>query len=584
MKVIHLLIFVCTLILSSLFLAPRLAAQSPLEPAQMPPRTSLYLIWRGAPAGDVRKTNSLLALWDDPDFAPVRAAMFENMASANAASTSEKDAAKPGLTRAEAEQYSSLLENAFVIGYLGKPVSKMTASGAPPKPADHPYNGLFFVYNRTGKEDLLSKAVVRMRGQEKELPQISQVTVAGVPALKVERKTGTTWWVEHGNYAASASERSVLEDILGRLEGTSTDTSSLAQSAIYREAEPNLRGGVLEFFAAVPSLTSLAPDSASGFTLAPVLAAVKLEAIHSICGRIVVDNAKTRFQGAVLGDTARGSLLDFWPEGTSTPASVSLLPPTAISYSETQFDLPALYEILKRGIAAAMPAGQQNTTSMVEMLVQARLGMSLSDALALPSGEFSSMQLSPSLDPQKAVYIFGIRKKPETLKVMRSIFGEQVTSEHTEGETTFLKISLHGGQGAKGVAQWDFYHLAVTPDFIVGATRSETVRELLAARPYPATAISPQFLAARAKYPEKLDGLYYLDFQKIDWAALKVRWIEESKKLSEAQAAIPQQKAAAKGPSLLTEANPQVFPRHLHLMAGAAWKDAKGIHFDQWLE
>jgi hypothetical protein len=583
MKVIHLRTFACTLILSALFLTPRVAAQAPLEPPQLPPRTSLYLIWRGTPAGDVRKTNSLLALWDDPDFAPVRAAAFENMASANG--SSEKDSTKPALTPAEAQEYSTLLENAFVIGYIAKPEAKMTASSAPPKPADHAYNGLFFVYNRTGKEALLSKAVLRMRGQEKELPQISQATVAGVPALKVERKSGTTWWVEHGKYAASASEHSVIDEIVARLEGTATDTNSLAQSATYKEAQPQLSGGMLEFFAAVPNLASLAPDSASGFKLAPVLAAMKLEAIHSICGRVVLDHQKTRFQGAVLGDAAPGTLFDFWPEGSPSPASFSLLTPTAISYSETQFSLPAFYEILKRGIAAATPAGQQNTVSMVEMLAQTRLGMPLADALALPSGEFASMQLSPALDPQKAVYIFGIRKKPETLKVMRSIFGEQITSERTEGDTTFLKISLHGGQGSKGVTQWDFYHLAVTPDFIVGATRSETVRDLLAARPYSPAASSAQFLAARARYPEKLNGVNYMDFQKIDWAAVKARWIEEAKKPSEAQTSTAQQKAAAaRVPSLLNDANPQVFPRHLHFMAGAAWKDSKGMHFDQWLE
>jgi hypothetical protein len=150
--------FVCTLVLSAL-LSPCLVAQAPLEPAQMPSRTSFYLIWRGTPAGDVRKTNALFALWDDPDFALVRAAMFENMTSA-----AEKDASKPGLTREEAEQYSSLLENAFVIGYLSKPEAKMIASAAPPKPVAHPYNGLFFVYDRTGKEALLSKAVLRTRG------------------------------------------------------------------------------------------------------------------------------------------------------------------------------------------------------------------------------------------------------------------------------------------------------------------------------------------------------------------------------------------------------------------------------------
>jgi hypothetical protein len=571
--------FVCTLILSAL-LSPRLAAQAPLEPAQMPSRTSFYLIWRGTPAGDVRKTNSLFALWDDPDFAPVRAAMFENMTS-----SSEKDTSKPALTPEEAEQYSSLLENPFVIGYLSKPEAKMTASAAPPKPADHPYNGLFFVYDRTGKETLLSKAVLRMRGQEKELPQISQITLAGVPALKVDRKESTTYWVEHGRYAASASERSVLEDILARLERQGSDSSSLAQSPAYKEAQPQLGGGVIEFFAGVPSLKGLAPDSASGFKLAPVLNALKLEAIHSLSGRVILEGTKTRFQGAILGDTAPGALFDFWTDGLSSPTSLSLLQPNAISYSETQFNLPGFYEILKRAVAAAMPSGQQNTTAMFEAMAQSRLGMPLADALALPSGEFASMQLSPSLDPQKAVYVFGIRKKPETLKLLRSVFGDQITSERAEGDTTFLKISLRGNQGSKGVAQWDFYHLAITPDFIVGATRNETVRDLLAARSKSNTIFPAQFQTVRAGYPERTNGLSYFDFQKIDWPALKARWIEQAKKVSQTQSATAQQKAAtAKVPSLLSDANPQVFPKHLHFMAGASWKDAKGIHFDQWLE
>lgn len=585
MKAIHLRAFVCALILS-LLLTPRLAAQSPLEPAQLPSRTAFYFIWRGTPTGDVRKANSLLALWDDPDFAPVRSAMFESMSSS---AGSGKDASKPALTREEAEEYSLLLENAFVAGYLSKPQSKMTASAAPPKPTDHPYNGLFFVYNRTGKEALLSKAVLRMRGQEKELPQISQVTIAGVPALKVDRKASTTYWVEHGKYAASASDRSVLEEILGRLEGKSADASSLAQSAAYKEAQPQLGGGLLEFFAVIPNLKELPADaSTNGVKLAPVLGALKLEAIHSFGGRVTLEGSKTHFQAAILGDTSSGSLFDLWSESQQSPASLSLLPSTAISYSEGRFDLPAFYEILKRGVAAAMPAGAQNGTAMIEALAQSRLGMPISDALALPSGEFASIQLSPSLDPQKSLYILGIRKKPETLKLMRTIFSDQISSERTEGDTTFLKISLHGGQGSKGVTQWDFYHVAVTPDFLLAASRADTLHDLLATRATASSsspAFPPQFQAARAKYPEKLNGLNYFDYQKVDWPAVKARSIEEAKKISETQTATAQQKAAAaKIPSILNNANPQVFSKHLHFMAGASWKDAKGIHFDQWLE
>src|SRR5207245_4904103 len=54
-------------------------AQAPVEPAQLPSRTVFYLIWRGAPAPDVRKANALMALWDDPDFAPVRSVLASSI-------------------------------------------------------------------------------------------------------------------------------------------------------------------------------------------------------------------------------------------------------------------------------------------------------------------------------------------------------------------------------------------------------------------------------------------------------------------------------------------------------------------------
>ncbi|MBV8515035.1 MAG: hypothetical protein JO260_07020, partial [Acidobacteria bacterium] len=50
--------------LALLLAVPRAYAQAPLEPAQLPARTSFYMVWRGEPAGDVRKTNNLFALWD----------------------------------------------------------------------------------------------------------------------------------------------------------------------------------------------------------------------------------------------------------------------------------------------------------------------------------------------------------------------------------------------------------------------------------------------------------------------------------------------------------------------------------------
>ena len=144
-------------------------------------------------------------------------------------------------------------------------------------------------------------------------------------------------------------------------------------------------------------MKSLAADSsAGGFRVRPLLDAIKLEAIHSISGRVLLDGAKTRVQAAALGDTAPGSLFDIWGPGAPAPASLSVVPAEAVSYSDTQIDLTGLYGAVKRIAASILPPGQQGNIDMVEMMAQAKLGQSLSSALALFTGEFASLQTSTS--------------------------------------------------------------------------------------------------------------------------------------------------------------------------------------------
>jgi hypothetical protein len=559
-------------------------AQAPLEPAQMPARTMFYVIWRGAPVGDARKSNSLLALWDDPDLAPLRAAALQNMQSG-----SDRDPSKPKLSREEIEQTSSLLENSFVFGYLRKPDTKSEAA----KSTDRPWNGMFFVYDRTGKELLLAKTVLRFRSQEKEPPQISTITVAGAPALKIERKDSVTYWTERGKYAVSSSELGVLEEILARLDGKASG-SSLAQSAAYQEAQALLHGGLLEFFLRIPQYKDFASavPANSPVKIEPILDALKLESIHSLSGHVTLEGAKARVQGAVLGDVAPGTLFDLWSSGQSTPASLSFVLPDVVSYSETQFNLSAFYDLLKRALRVALPQQQQGGAEMIEGFAASRIGMPLPDAFALFGGEFASIQSNPAMDPQKAVYYIGIRNKLDTLKLLRTVFSDQLGSERTEGDATFVKVSLSGGQKSTGVAQWNFYHLAVTPTFVLASSRSETLRELLAKRS-PANSEAPArlpaaFQAARAQLPANVTGLGFMDFQKVDYQALKARWIEQAKNPSAGTAkrganADPGS-PAAQVPDWLLNMNPEVFPRHLHFLAGASWKDSKGVHFDEWLE
>jgi hypothetical protein len=564
----------------ALLCANRTWAQAPLEPTQMPARTTFYVIWRGTPVGDARKSNSLLALWDDPDLAPLRAAALQNMQNSSA-----KDPSKPQLTREEVEQTSSLLENSFVLGYLRKPEAKSAAT----KSTDHPWNGMFFVYDRTGKEVLLAKTILRFRSQEKEPPQISSITVAGAPALKIERKDNVTYWTERGKYAVGSAELNVLEEILARLDGKSA-ASSLAQTAAYQEAQPLLRGGLLEFFLRVPHLTDFAPSAPadSPIKIEPLLDAIKLDSIHSLSGHLTLEGAKARVQGAVLGDVAPGTPFDLWTVGEQAPTSLSFLSPDVVSYSETQFNLSAFYDLLKRAIRVSLPQQQQGGAEMIEGFAAARIGMPVPDALALFSGEFASVQTNPAMDPQKAVYYVGIRNKPDALKVLRTVFSDRLGSERSEGDATFLKVSLGGSQTDTGTAQWNFYHLAVTPSFVVASSRAETLREFLAKRP-PATAapqamLPPAFQSARAQFPAMVNGLAFMNLQKVDYQALKARWIEQAQKA----AATPAGKTATADPQpppeWLFNMNPEVFTRHLHFLAGASWKDSKGIHFDEWLE
>ena len=560
-------------------------AQAPLEPAQMSSRTAFYLVWRGVSGPEARKANSLAALWDDADFAPVRSAIASNLIG----SPAEKSP-KEKLTAEEIQEYAALLENSFTLGYLSEPARRTVSNGGGAPDSKPAWNGMFFVYDRSGKEELLSRAVLRLRAVGKEAPLLSQVTIGGVQVLKVQGKSSVTYWAEHGKYAVSAGERSVMEEILGRVDGKVSGTASLAQSAAYREAQANLGSGLLEFFLRIPDLENLATDSKAGnFQVRPLLDAARLDAVHSLSGHITFEGAKTHVQAAILGDAAPGTPFDIWATGQSSPASLSFVPVDAVSYTSGQLNFPGIYDTVKRVARAAFPQVQQGNADLLDTLAQTRLGMPVADALGLLTGEFASMQTSASMDSTKQVYFFGIRKKPEALKLMRTVFSDQITSERNEGDVAFLKISLGGKQGIAGVAQWNFFNLAVTQDMILGANRIETLREVLSNRAHASTvaglATVPQFQAGRAKFPENLNGLSYFDFQKVDWQALKDRWIEEAKKSPVAKTVNASKDAVpSTAPDWLAQIDPQLFARHLHYSSSVSWKDSKGIHWDQWVE
>src|SRR6266446_10449709 len=87
-------------------------AQSNLDPGQLPKSTAFYLAWHGTPSGEARKANSLWAIWDDANFAPVRAAIIAAMMG----SSGDSPKAKGTLTTEALSQYATLLDNELVLG------------------------------------------------------------------------------------------------------------------------------------------------------------------------------------------------------------------------------------------------------------------------------------------------------------------------------------------------------------------------------------------------------------------------------------------------------------------------------------
>jgi hypothetical protein len=557
------------------------AAQSPVDPGKLPGRTLFYLLWHGNPSGEIRKSNSLFALWDDPQFASARASFFDSVVN-DAPSQKNKNA----LSREEFEQYLNLLDNPFLIGYLRQPeghttTSKTTGDKAAAVPS---WNGMFLIYDRTGKEELLSKAVVRLRGAEKDIPKLTELTVSGVPALKVERKNGITYWAEFGKYAVSANEMPVFEEVLNVVNGK-PGVSVLSQSTAYQEAKSLLNGGVLEFFLGIPSAEQIATSSPATSTaqVRVLLSALKLDSVHSVAGRVSLEGARTRMTGAVLGNTAPGSLFDLWANGQANPVSWGYLSPDTVYYGETQFNLLGIYDTLKHAFASG--GTQTQTANPLEQMAETRLGMPLPDALGLVTGEVAWLQTSPILDDTQKVYLIGVRNKTNALKLTRTLMGDQITSERNDGDATYMKVSLRGGQSTAGMAQWNFYYLAMTPTVLFGSSKSDILHKYAGLT--PASPDATQFkslLAARAQFPEKLNGFSYFDFQKVDWTGLRAKWVADTTKAAQTAKSNDAANSSKKLADWLIQVDPEVFPRHLHSMTGASWKDAKGVHFDEWLD
>jgi len=559
--------------------------QAGLDPQQLPKSTVFYVAWHGMPTGDARNANSLLALWDDADFAPVRAGIMEQLLSGSAGS---KKTQKP-MTKEELAEVASLLDNELVAGYLSDPEpAKFSSTSVELKV--HQWNGGFFVYDRTGKEATLAKLLLRAGTSGGEAAKMTQTTLAGIAAMKIERKTGISYWAEDGKYAYGASEPAVLEQMVAWSKHTAPEAGWLGKTGGYKDAGEILKGGVVQFYFQVPSVKQFAANAnPGGFRMGPMLQNLKIDTVHCIAGQIAIEGARTRVRGAILGDASPGTPFDIWSEGVALPGSLQLVNNSVISYQTSQINLLGIYGLIKRALSASGGGSQKGPADFVESAIQAKLAMSVAEALGQFSGEFAAIQTNAGLDPAKQVYVIGIKEKAEALKLLHRALEQRISAERSEGDTTFFRVSEGGIQSEAGTAAWKYYHVAVTPDMILVSSRSESLREALVRRKTAGDGLQlpAAWQAARAQFPATLSGMAFMDFQKVDWAAAKEKWSAQlGTQPGKGGVAV---RPAAKADSgtfenALRNLDPKVLQRHLHMSASGSWKDAQGVHIDGWIE
>jgi hypothetical protein len=629
MKLFRSIPVLCAFLLFCLVSVPSLQAQksqppSPsaqsIDPARLPKNTIFYVLWRGAPVPAARSANSLYALWDDPGFAPARNALLDSFVS-----DQKSGDVKSKFTREEISEYTDLLENPMAIGFVSDPENKpksvsLQASGAPgsaaAKPESaHKWNGFYFIYDRTGKEALLAKALLRFRAQEKTPSKISPITIAGIPAQKIERKSGETdYWVENGKYVITSGELSVVQQLLTRFNSGAPSQSSLISSdqaaelekivarttpgapamslggiPAFKEANPVLgNGGILEFFVNISDVIKLAGDAPGPQGIRPsmILDSLKMSSVHSFSGRVFLDGSKTRFQAGVLGEAAPGTIFDIWDAGQEKPASTAYITSNAVSYRETQLNLPALYALALRVATPFFPKGQADPSNMMEAAAQIKLGMTTTEALNSLTGEFGYLQTDSSLDLGKNTFFVGVHNRNNVLKLLRRAFIDEISADTDEKGTTFLTLDFSKpAEGQKPTAGNKFY-LAVAKDMILVTSNRETLRAPLAQSAASATATPlTSFLSSHNDGHAMLNGLSFTDFQKFDWQSLKN--LPGRNKATGASVLLgfaPDKAAPAQEKSWLDEIDPKVFSRHLHLSLGYTWKDEHGLHIDGWID
>lgn len=575
------------LTLAVLALALPAFGQNPPPIDRLPQDTVFFFAWSGAAAIEKgRATNSLLRLWDDPDFAAARQVFLDR-------ALRDSKSKDPARDKAVMQTILEAGANPFVLGMIGAPDLKSFSSPRSPDGKRKP-SGFFFIYDRTGKADQLQRLLALRAEEAKGAPVTSTHSFSGVTVTKQQHDGNADFGATVENYFVSTDSQEVIEKLITRLKGPAPADSIVALQAYQSAAAQRTPDAFFEFFARIPDLTRMDLPPAQGMNFAAMMKGLHLERIHAIAASASLAGNGARMRGAVLGDTAPGSAFDLFAAGNGEFRTLAVAPAGA-SYSAAKLDLLALYRTLRNALRAGLNPEQISQFEMMEGMVGAQLGMDIGEALQVISGEVATIQLDSDgngsgsseslslLDPLRNMYAMAIDRPDDALKLVRLALGNSLTSESVEAGSTILAFTSSYRDEKTGAQRKRFNYMGVTSNLIIIAPRKALLREAMArasAQQGPASsglANDAAFLQMRSRLPHHLTALSYSDFARTPWHLIVNAVLKDAANQKEGQKLTPQEEEALRNLSKL-------LPRYLHSAFGGYWKDRNGIFMESYIE
>jgi hypothetical protein len=565
-------IFAAAILLAVVF-APMAKAQTARIEDRLPPDTVAFLKWSGSSSlKDAKAKNHFLQLLADPDLAPLEIGAAAYLGKSFAKQNQNyPDVQLPDLV--------SLLENQVVIGFA---VSRKSG-GASAENAAKNSSGVFFVYDATGKKDLLDKLDAQSRARNKDSRKYSKYDFGGTTVNVEEQAAENTYEAYVGGYYISSNQKALTEDLVTRFRSAELPSNSLAHRAEYQQSRKYAGGDAcIEMFGWMPDLSKLIPQDPKNPTPGRIVQGLHLEKIHAFAFSIDLSGEATRTRGALLGDASPGTIFDLF--GSSTPNFETMATVgSSASFQISRVNPAGLYNYVLGAVQGNLPPQQDASLKATQAMAQSYLGMSLGDALALFPGEISQVSFYTPEGNEEKLYGITIQKPEDVLRILRATAASFILSEDTSETSTFLDLTFPYKDPATGTDRRTFYYLAVTPHMLLAAPRKAMVRDAIArlnggsaGTAANGLLTTPEFAQARSALPQNLSGFSAADFRQIPLDKILANFVNAMEILKK------QSKSTEPAPDLtwLKQLKTEAITRHIHYSVGGWWKDSNGVYFD----